>query len=303
MMRKREQRKVFPMDPIRGSFIFVILLLVFLSVVLASAETHETISRKLEALGKIQGSFTFAVIGDTRSGGNDYSKIAQRLMEHKPAFVVNTGDVVFYPDRMLWADFWELSKPITVPYFLTAGNHDVDDSNSEELYKEQVDLPGNELYYSFSAGDSLFIVLDSNIPGQDRRIMGEQYEWLEKTLATSGKKYIFVFVHHPFYPDKECGRHYGGCLDKYQQERDRIEALLEKSNVTIVFAGHEHIYFREKVGRVMHIITGGGGAPLYSEKEKGGFYHFVLVTVSGNRVKGEAIDIDGKVRDAFEIPE
>lgn len=303
MMQKSEQREGFRIDPINVSFLFSALLLISLSVALSYAETHETIAQKLDTLSKIRGSFTFAVIGDTRNGGNDYRRIAELLMEHKPDFVVNTGDVVFYSDRMLWADFWELSRPITVPYFLTVGNHDVDDEESEKLFKEQVDLPGNELYYSFTADDSLFVFLDSNIPGQDRRIMGEQYDWLERVLSASGHKHKFVFVHHPFYPDKECGRHYGGCLDKYQRERDRVEALLEKSKVTIAFAGHEHIYFREKVGSIMHVITGGGGAPLYSEKEKGGFYHFILVTVSGNKVKGEVIDIKGEVRDTFELPE
>ena len=49
----------------------------------------------------------------------------------------------------------------------------------------------------------------------------------------------------------------------------------------------------------MHIITGGGGAQLYAEEEKGGFYHFVLVTVDGDKVKGQVIDIKGKVKDTF----
>ena len=58
-----------------------------------------------------------------------------------------------------------MSKPITVPYFLTVGNHDIHPKvpGSEKTYKEQVDLPGNELYYSFTAGNSLFVVLDSYI--------------------------------------------------------------------------------------------------------------------------------------------
>ena len=50
----------------------------------------------------------------------------------------------------------------------------------------------------------------------------------------------------------------------------------------------------------MHVITGGGGAMLYAGEEEGGFYHFILVTVDGDKVKGEVIDIKGKVRDAFQ---
>ncbi len=278
----------------------IALLIVCATFGVSFAGTREVSSQDLERLSKLQGSFTFAVLGDTRSGGDDYRKLVRRVMEHRPDFVAHTGDMVNSPRKTLWADFWEQSKPITVPYFLTVGNHDVRDRETEELYKEQGDLPGNKLYYSFTAGNSLFIFLDSNIPGQERKITGEQYTWLEQTLSASGHEHTFVFVHHPLYPEKAAGYHYGGCLDKYPKERDRLEALFKKYKVTIVFAGHEHIYLRKVVDGVMHIITGGGGAMLYSEEENGGFYHFVLVTVDGNRVKGEVIDIRGKVRDTFQ---
>ncbi len=80
-----------------------------------------------------------------RSGGDDYSELVKRVMQHKPDFMVNTGDMVPSPSKSRWNDFWEKSKPVTVPYFLTVGNHDVNDKKSEELYKE-VDLPDNKLY-------------------------------------------------------------------------------------------------------------------------------------------------------------
>lgn len=47
----------------------------------------------------------------------------------------------------------------------------------------------------------------------------------------------------------------------------------------------------------MQITTGGGGAPLITEDEKGGFFHFILATVEGDTALGEVIDEDGKVRD------
>lgn len=272
------------------------IAVIFLTIVSSGADT----TRKLEALSKIQGRFSFAVIGDTRSGGDDYRELIQRVMAHRPDFVVNTGDMVSSPSRSRWIDFFEESKPITVPYFLTVGNHDVDDKKSEELYKEQVDLPGNRLYYSFTVGDALFIFLDSNMPGQDRKIIGDQFRWVDELLSSSSNKYKFVFVHHPLYPEKGRGFHYGGSLDRYAGERDRLEALFEKFKVTIVFTGHEHLYLRKLVGGVMHIITGGGGALLYTGEEKGGFYHFILVTVDDDKVQGEVIDIRGGVKDTFQ---
>ena len=150
-------------------------------------------------------------------------------------------------------------------------------------------------------GDALFIFLDSNLPGQDRKIIGDQYKWLEKVLSSSSRKNRFVFVHHPLYPEKGRGYHYGGSLDRYPKERDRLESLFEKFNVTIVFAGHEHLYLRKMVNGVIHIITGGGGALLYTNEEKGGFYHFLLVNVDEKKVTGKVIDIRGEEKDNFDI--
>jgi hypothetical protein len=53
------------------------------------------------------------------------------------------------------------------------------------------------------------------------------------------------------------------------------------------------------VDGIVHVITGGGGAPMYDREEDGGFFHFVRVTVNGDTVSGEVIDINGKVRDKF----
>lgn len=69
--------------------------------------------------------------------------------------------------------------------------------------------------------------------------------------------------------------------------------------MTAVFAGHEHLYQRKQAGGIVHITTGGGGAPLYADEKDGGFHHYVLVNVDGEKVSGEVVDIGGKVRDRF----
>ena len=279
----------------------LLLLVVCLTAGLASSETSKPLTQRLDKLKNIHGRFSFVVIGDTRSGGDNYSKLVKLAMQYKPDFMVNTGDMVSLPDKTLWADFWKRSKPVTVPYFLIAGNHDVDAFMGEDLYKKEVKLPGNKLYYSFQAGDSLFVCLDSDIPGQTKKITDGQYEWLERELSTSGFEHKFVFVHQPLYPVKGKGRYYGESLDEYPAERDRLAALFARDKVDIVFVGHEHLYLRTVVKGIVQIITGGGGAPLYAEDQEGGFYHFVLVTVNGKDVTGKVIDIKGKVRDTFKL--
>jgi 3',5'-cyclic AMP phosphodiesterase CpdA len=142
-------------------------------------------------------------------------------------------------------------------------------------------------------------VLDSYIDDQEKRIMGAQLKWLEEVLSKSDKRHKFVFLHHPLYTEHRKGHHSGDCLDQYPAQRDQLEALFVKNKVDAVFAGHEHFYQRKTVDGISHIITGGGGAPMYVKDEEGGFYHYVLITVDGDKVSGEVVDINGKIRDKF----
>jgi len=278
------------------------VMLCVMQAAIAFAAQDQQIAQRLAALEKIQGKFTFVVLGDNRSGDAIYKKLVVMAMERKPEFVVNTGDMITTPgDIKEWDRFWAMSKPITVPYFLTVGNHDAHPKVplSEKIYKEQVDLPGNQLYYSFSAGNSLFVVLDSFQDDHERRINGAQLKWLEGVLSGSDKQHKFVFLHHPLYTEAGKGHHSGDCLDEYPADRDRLEALFVKSRVEAVFAGHEHFYQRKTVDGITHVITGGGGAPIYSKDEDGGFNHFIHVTVDGDKVSAEVVDISGKTRDRF----
>jgi 3',5'-cyclic AMP phosphodiesterase CpdA len=278
------------------------LLTVILSISVSFAAQDQQIQQKLAVLEAIQGKFTFIVLGDNRSGDDIYRKLVSQAMARTPAFIVNTGDLIATPgNKEDWTKFWEMSKPISVSYFLTVGNHDAHPKvlGSEKIYKEQVDLPGNELYYSFVAGNSLFVVLDSCLDDQGKKITGEQYTWLENVLASSDKKHKFAFLHHPLYTEPGKGHHAGDSLDKHPVERDRLEALFIKYKVETVFAGHEHLYQRKTVDNITHVITGGGGAPLYTKDEAGGFNHYILVTVDKDKTSVEVIDINGKVRDRF----
>lgn len=278
-------------------WVLPVLALVLFLYSIANASSAATIEQGLSALERKTGAFTFAVIGDNRSGDDVYKKIVGMVMARRPDFVVNVGDQIPSAGNLSdWKNFRKLSAPITVPYFLTVGNHDVAGKESEEIYKKQADLPGNGLYYSFSCGNSLFIVLDSYLAGQTKSITGEQYDWLEKLLETTDKRHKFVFVHHPLNPDRLS---FTGSLASHTKERDRLMRLLVKHKISAVFAGHLHLYLRKIFNGLTQIITGGAGAPLLADDQEGGFFHFVLMTVDGDKVSGEVIDIDGNVKDRF----
>ena len=250
--------------------------------------------RTLAQLAATTGPFSFAVIGDNRSGDRVYQKIIRRMMARRPLFVVNTGDVIPNPgNREEWANLWDISRPITVPYFLTPGNHDINNEKSLKVWQDEVDLPGNETYYSFVVGQNLFVVLNSCEPGQDRRIAGRQLAWLSSTLNPKRYQHQFVFLHHPLFM-WTAASHKGRSLDRYPGLRDRLHRLFVSKQVTAVFVGHEHTYKRLKVDGLDYIVTGGAGARLYS-----GFTHFIILTVDDRIIEAKVIDRKGYLRDEF----
>lgn len=284
----------------------ILILLLFVCAGTVFASQDQSLGQKLATLEKLPSKFSFVVLGDNRAGDPAcdavYRKVLAAALTRKPDLIVNTGDQIDKPGNVdHWKRFWELSGNVAVPYFLTVGNHDahVEVAGSEETYKAQVDLPGKEVYYSFVAGNSLFVVLDSYIKGEDKKITGEQFAWLERTLASSRQRHKFVFVHHPLFPEPGRGKHHGNSLDRYPGERDRLHALLKRQGATMVFSGHEHLYLRRIVNGIPYIIAGGGGAPLYTDDLNGGFHHYIYVTVDGEKVSGEVVDVNGKVRDRF----
>lgn len=256
----------------------------------------------IAGLKGLKPPFTFVVVGDNRSGTDTYGRIVNMITKDNPSFVVNTGDVTWSRGNgRKWAEFVELSKPLKMPYFIAPGNHEIGNSDDEQFFRENAAEPGNGLYYSFVAGNALFVVLDSEQPGLKSRIDGAQLEWLEGVLKESKEKFKFVFVHRPLYPDRNIGRHYSDSLNKYPASRDRLQALFREYNVDVVFAGHEHLYQKQIKDGVVHVITGGGGAPLYAPDEKGGFHHYIKVTIDRDKAEFDVIDLGRRTRDSLGI--
>ena len=109
---------------------------------IAGASQDQPLQQKLSSLEKIQGQFSFIVLGDNRAGDPAcdaaYQKLIAAALERRPNLIVNTGDQIDKPGNVEhWKRFWELSKNVAVPYFFTVGNHDahVEVAGSEETYK------------------------------------------------------------------------------------------------------------------------------------------------------------------------
>jgi 3',5'-cyclic AMP phosphodiesterase CpdA len=243
---------------------------------------------------------SFVVFGDNR-GGQDgrqpavFAALVQKMAALNPDFVVGTGDYIYGAgsQRALsdqWNDFFRAMAPLQAhrrTYFAPAtGNHEISGGVGRKLFRQYFE----RFYFSFDWGGSHFIILDTEVPGQESRIAGEQLDWLKRALPASQRAaHTFVALHRPLFP---VGPHKGDSLDKYPQERDGLHALFVRHNVTCVFEGHEHLYRRQTRDGVEYIITGGGGAPLYASPDKGGFHHFLYVTADQRRYKIDIVKTD-----------
>ena len=222
--------------------------------------------------------FMFAVAGDSRGGDAVYLEILSRVVEDGAVFFVNTGDLVNYGTEDEFQHFSDLMSNFPIPFFPVAGNHDSHDGLLDE-FLEYSGAPAE--HYAFDYRQGHFAVIDSH----HGVLRNSELDWLEADLSSTDQPLKVVFLHHPpFDPD--------GTDHIMLHGNEEFMALVEEYGVAYVFAGHIHAYVEGIRNGVRYIITGGGGAPLYSSGHPNAFNHYVRVTVSGTDVTTEVVKID-----------
>jgi len=235
------------------------------------------------------GKFTFAVVGDLHGSGSievpeQFKTILKELNILRPDFIVSTGDSIegYEDDEAQIRGEWDAWHAVVqgsldgIPYYPTPGNHDAWSQLSEKLYKEIV----APLWYSFDYGDCHFVILCSADENYQGGIRPEELAWLEADLkANANAAHTFCFIHKPMW--------YKGQEDGWQYWYDKIQPILVKYGVDYFFSGHWHVYEDYgDVDGVHYIISGGAGGTLDTRRPDnlGPFYHYLLVTVDGDRV-------------------
>jgi hypothetical protein len=246
-------------------------------------------------------AFTFAVLGDFRPAERDrpYSEASREIFSDLnvigPSFIMSVGDAYYgyggsFPRFRNEIDhFISRTKKFGVPFFDVIGNHELGGNGQREKYVRE---RFGKFYGSFDWGNSHFVVLNTEEKGRAGGIYGAQLKWLAQDLALNkNSQNIFVFMHRPLFPalaaDTGERRFFTDT-----RNRDTLHALFRKFGVKIVFAGHEHLFREKVVDGIRYIITGGGGAPLYQVRSRGGFYHYLLVDVEGRNVSVETLTPD-----------
>lgn len=283
----------------------------FIKNVLISAVLFSLLSMTSACLA----DFRFVVMGDGR-GDNEgintevLKAILERAKEDKPDFIVFVGDLItgskhtdVHRDRLIK---WKvLVEEFDIPVYIVVGNHEIESEMSEDTMRSVFEMPENgpaefkELVYSFDYQNAHFVVLDTDQYENFHRLGSIQLEWLKNNLSETDKEFIFIFGHEPAFPFFS---HKGSSLDRYPSERDKLWTILGECGASVYFCGHEHLYNRSNHDGIYQVISGGAGAPLHSNPEEGGFYHYIVIDVRDDSIcEIEVKDLEGEVKDRFTI--
>ena len=309
-----------------------------------------------EAASRDVKRFSFIAYGDTRGRRDgtalqyEHSLVIDSMLnqikklrdsDYPVRFVLQSGDaVVNGQDPKQWnVSFVPLINRLTteggVPYFLVPGNHEATTREAglrNYLNAVSTLIPPDgsprrlqsSTTYSFGYGNTFVLALDANIANDEK-----QYQWVKSQLeGLDRSRYlnVVIFCHQaPF----SSGPHGGPRVEPPTAElRTRYMPLFNAQHVRAVFSGHEHLFehwvehYTDASGphRMDLIVSGGGGAPIYTYSgepdlrdylkaneaskvtlehlvkpsvERGSNpYHYVVVHVEGDRLEMEVIGVD-----------
>jgi hypothetical protein len=265
-------------------------------------------------------------------------------------FVLQSGDAVANGaiGREWNVSFTPIVNRLTqeggVSYFLVPGNHDVTGAETVEVPGRQAGLhnyldamaklipPDGSARrlagyptYAFAYGNTFVLGLDADIAGDETQFqwVKSQFEGLDRHRFTN----LIVFCHQaPF----SSGPHGGPTVETATSElRARYMPLFQAHHVRTVFSGHEHLFehwvehYSDATGqsyRMDLIVSGGGGAPIYTYRGEPDLkefltanrsvhatlehlvkpgvdpgqnpFHYLIVHVDGERLDVEVVGVD-----------
>jgi 3',5'-cyclic AMP phosphodiesterase CpdA len=238
----------------------------------------------------------FAIISDTHVGARNsvYPAFIRVIDALNIETIIHTGDVINKPGSLQqWKKFFETTGSEKIVH-VAPGNHDIRFKVSREMYRRLF----LSHYYSFSKGDTLFVMLNTVLPRQRSRITGRQLEWLRTELARPFR-FKFVFLHEPLFPALPL---HG--LNVFRKARNKLHQLFVENRVNLVVAGHNHIYRRSERDAVTYVVTGNTGGKLFPfglvSKNGNSFRYIVATRIDGHYLL-EVRDMEGNVTDRFSV--
>lgn len=289
------------------------------TTVTQSGERIQTPVYTFKTAVKDSSAYLFGLVGDTQRNNRTpwaWGKIAEKLWQDRPNFVVHAGDVVDQGlDKNDWIDNFFPNGQILmsrVPVYTVLGNHEQD----APYYYQYMVAPAPEYYYTFKYGNAQFFMIDSN---RDLKEGSEQFNWLEWELAKSTATWKIAVHHHPPYSsDSDDHGNTSQALSTLGTDARNLVPLYERYGLDFCLFGHTHLYERSwplKENRinmkdgVVYINSGGAGGGLEEFAPTRSWFtmdlqivhHYCTFAIFENNLVFKAIDHEGRLFDTFQM--
>lgn len=192
------------------------------------------------------------------------------------------------------------------PFVFVRGNHEARGPESRIL-ERYVDTPNGEYFYTFTWGNTCFLVVDCGEDKDDSHpaygglsnfdsYRSEEALWIKKVVASKEwrrAEHRIVCSHMPLTLDD--GQKWHGPLDLSQ----KLIPILNEAKVDLVIAGHIHRGLIEKPTPTRRYAVVVGGGPASEARPKKGAT-VIKVSIDGKKLKAELFKKDGTLIDTYE---
>ncbi|MHA1953255.1 MAG: fibronectin type III domain-containing protein [Candidatus Heimdallarchaeaceae archaeon] len=247
---------------------------------------------------------SFVAWGDSRHNRQDRKDIMRTVNSLEHDFTIFSGDFVDEGSELShWYEWFEDFSPYLnhIPLMGVMGSHEENHTNYYDFFA----LPGKEEDYSFNYGPIHFICIHSEM-----RYYGVTFndtvDWLLDDLEThKSYKWKIVLQHNPAYASSS--HYHNGDFDGIISN---LVPIYEEYNISMVIAGHNHMYERLQKNNITYVVAGGAGAPLYAVVPeyklnesiyRESTYHAVLLDVFENQIDMRAFRTDKSLMDQYTI--
>jgi hypothetical protein len=249
---------------------------------------------------------TMLAAGDIGLCGSAGVAQTARLVAGLDGGLLLAGDIAYFQGTAanfrdcfdpLWGQFRARWHPVP-------GNHEYESPGAAPYFTyfgEAAGPPGRG-YYSFTAGDWVILMLNSNIPATRG---SPQWEFARGVLEGQRTPCTMAVWHHPVFSSGPNGNN-GHMRDMW--------ALLEANRAEVIVTGHDHLYERfarqtsdgsaDPVNGVRQFTAGTGGAELYNfvrasqhSEERIMRFGVVRFTLGPAQVDWEFLGVDGSIAD------
>lgn len=208
---------------------------------------------------KDSAEFNFIIVSDMQGQSkSDYStwgNLIKAAAKRDYDFILNLGDSVedgksIEQWNMLFDSADGIMENSSVINIL--GNQDKKNVLSYYTYGSSAETPTARENFSFTVGNVHFTVLNSG--DGDKDLSKTQLKWLKSELSNNAGCFNIVCIHKAPYSN------YNHANDsEIIAIREQITPICEEYGANIVLSGHDHAFYRSKIGSVTYFMSSSSG--------------------------------------------